>query len=114
MRAIYSEVVTLVRIFLVIPATNATSERTFSALRKIKTYLRSTMAQARHNHLMTLQVHKDRTNALGLTEMTNKFAAGNENVDVYLVNFKLFKIREGNVMLYNSSPEKTEYQFIYL
>ena len=38
MRVIYSEVVTLVRILLVLPATNATSERTFSALRRIKTY----------------------------------------------------------------------------
>jgi len=32
-RAIYSEIVTLVWILLVIPVTNATGERTFSALR---------------------------------------------------------------------------------
>ena len=40
MRAIYSEIVTLVTILLVIPATSATSERTISALRRVKTYLR--------------------------------------------------------------------------
>ena len=34
-------------ILLVIPATNATSERSFSALRRIKSYLRSTMTQDR-------------------------------------------------------------------
>ena len=33
-------------------ATNATSERSFSALRRIKSYLRSTMHQQRLNHLM--------------------------------------------------------------
>ena len=48
--AIYSEVVTLMRILLVIPAMNTTSERTFSALRRIKALLRSTMSQARLNH----------------------------------------------------------------
>ena len=42
---IYSEVVTLLKLILVTPATNATSERTFSAMRRIKTYLRSTMGQ---------------------------------------------------------------------
>ena len=49
MGAFYSEIVALVTILLVIPATNATSERTFSALRRVKTYLRSTMTQTRMN-----------------------------------------------------------------
>ena len=43
MRAINSEILTLVIILLVIPAANATSERTFSALRRVKTYLSSTL-----------------------------------------------------------------------
>ena len=45
----------LVMLLLVMPATNAQSERSFSALRRIKTYLRSTMAQQRLNNLMVLQ-----------------------------------------------------------
>ena len=44
---IYSEVVTLLKLILVSPATNATSEQTFSAMRRLKTYLKSTMGQAR-------------------------------------------------------------------
>ena len=78
MRAIYLEVVTVVRILLVIPATIATSERTFSALRRINTFLRSTVTQARLNQLMTLHVHKDKTDALDLTEIANEFASRNE------------------------------------
>ena len=62
MRAIYSEIVNLV----VIPATNATSEGTFSPLRRVKTYLRSTMTQTRMNNLITLHVHKESTDALDL------------------------------------------------
>ena len=41
------------------PASNATSERSFSALRRIKTYLRTTMSQERLNNLMILYVHRD-------------------------------------------------------
>jgi hypothetical protein len=40
-RSVLSEVVKLVRLILVMPATNATSERSFSALKRVKTYLRS-------------------------------------------------------------------------
>ena len=65
MRAIYSEIVTLVIILLVIRTATATRERTFSALRRVKTYLRS-MTQARMNNLITLHVHKERTDALDL------------------------------------------------
>ena len=50
MLAIFSEIVAVVIILLVIPATNATSERTFSALHRMKTYLRSTMTQTRRNN----------------------------------------------------------------
>ena len=37
--------------------TNAASEWSFSSLRRIKTYLRSTMTQSRLNSIMLLQVH---------------------------------------------------------
>lgn len=42
-----SEVCKLLKLLLVMPATNATSERSFSSLRRIKSYLRSTMNQER-------------------------------------------------------------------
>ena len=78
MRAIYSEIVTLVIILLVIPAANATSERTFSALRRVKTYLRSTVTQTRINNLITIHVQKERTDALDLKAIANEFTARNE------------------------------------
>ena len=48
-RSIYLETVLLVESILVMPASNATSERSFSALRRIKSYLRTTMMQERLN-----------------------------------------------------------------
>jgi hypothetical protein len=39
---VFSEVSRLIRLFLVIPATSATAERSFSTLRRLKTYMRST------------------------------------------------------------------------
>jgi hAT family C-terminal dimerisation region len=55
---VFSEVSRLIRLFLVIPATSATAERSFSAMRRLKTYLRSTMATERLNSVMVLHVHK--------------------------------------------------------
>ncbi len=40
------------------PATNSSSERSFNALRRVKTYLRGTMLQGRLNNLMVLHVHQ--------------------------------------------------------
>ena len=51
-RTLFSEVIKVLKLILVMPATNASSERSFSALRRIKTYLRNTMSQARLNHIM--------------------------------------------------------------
>ena len=60
------------------PATNAVSERSFSALKRVKTYLRST-TDCRLNHLTMLHVHKDRTDALSLVDLANDFAGEKEN-----------------------------------
>jgi hypothetical protein len=52
-----SEVLKLLKIFYTIPVTTSSAERTFSALRRLKTYLRSTMSQPRLNHMMLLYIH---------------------------------------------------------
>ena len=74
-----SQVSKLVNLLLVMPATNAESERSFSAVRRIKTYLRSTMSQQRLNHLMLLHVHKSYTDDLSLVDIANDFIADNEH-----------------------------------
>ena len=71
----YSQVVVLVTLILVMPATNATSERSFSALRHVKSYLRSTISQSRLNSLMVLHVHKEMTDTLNLIQVANDFVS---------------------------------------
>ena len=74
-----SEVCTLGKLLLVMPATNATSERSFSALKRVKTYLRSTTGDSRLNHLMVLHVHKDRTDNINLVDAANTFVGEKNN-----------------------------------
>lgn len=78
-KSLLSEVCTLTKLVLVMPATNAVSERSFSALRYVKTYLRSTMSQKRLNHLMILYIHKNLTDGLNLVQVANEFVSASEH-----------------------------------
>jgi len=42
-RELFSEVLTLLQLYYVLPASSATAERSFLSLRRLKTYLRTTM-----------------------------------------------------------------------
>ena len=55
------------------------SERSFSAIRHIKTYLHSTMSKQRLNHLMLLDVHKSHTDDLDLIDIVNDFIDGSDH-----------------------------------
>ena len=57
------------------PATNVTSGR-FSAPRRIKTYLKSTMLRERLNSLMNLAVHKVSTDRLNLLQVLSNLFLG--------------------------------------
>jgi len=76
--SLINNVVILVKLILVMPVTNATSERSFSYLRRLKSYLRSTMSQTRLNHLMLLHVHKKETDKIDLNISANNFISAVE------------------------------------
>ena len=76
-RLLFSELVNVLKLELVMSATNATSERSFSALRRLKTYLRSTMTQERLSHLMILHVHKETTDIMNLETVANESVVWN-------------------------------------
>ena len=60
MQSSMPEAFILLRLILIMPATNAVSERSASALRRVKNYLRSTMNRSRLNNLMVIHVHKEK------------------------------------------------------
>ena len=82
-RELYSEVVILIKIILVNPSTNSTSERSFSAMRRIKTYLRSSMSQSRLNAMMTLHVHKDRMDKISLQDVAKAFINSDHRKSIF-------------------------------
>lgn len=49
----------LVQVAITLPVSSSTCERSFSAMRRINTYLRSTMSQNRFNELGILNIEKD-------------------------------------------------------
>ena len=61
------------------PETNAASECSFSVMRRIKSYLRSSMTQRRLNHLMILNVYKEILDKMDLKDIANQFLQGNEH-----------------------------------
>ena len=58
--------------------TSATSERTFSVLRRLKNYLRSTMEQDRLNNCLLMHCNKSITDTLGNVKIAKRFACAND------------------------------------
>ena len=54
------------------PASNAVSERSFSAMPRLYTYLRTNMGNSRLNNMMLLHIHKNRLDNLSLLEVANE------------------------------------------
>ena len=68
-----SEVNKMLFLYLTAPMTSSTAERLFSSLRRLKTYLRSTMTQKKLNHIQLLHVHKQRTDEIDVHKIMQTF-----------------------------------------
>ena len=82
-RNLLSEVYKLLHICCTIPVTSATAERTFSALRRLKTFLRTTMTQMRLNHVAILHTHKEMTDEIDLDSIEREFVSANDRRKIY-------------------------------
>ena len=69
----YPNIHTLLKLLLVLPISTATSERTFSSLRILKTWLRSTMGQERLSGLALMYIHRNMTEALDNKDTLQKW-----------------------------------------
>ena len=74
-RNLIPNMVKLIELLLVNPATSCTPERSFSAARRMKTWLRSTMTNKRFNSLSILNIHKNLTDKLDLVDGGNEFVS---------------------------------------
>ena len=78
-RVLFDFVEVLMILLLVNPASSATEERSFSSLRRPKTYLRSTCGQQRLSNIAVGHVHKDVFDKLNVNDLINKFVMSKEN-----------------------------------
>ena len=73
--------------WVLIPITSATAERTFSALKRLFTYLRSTMTEKRLNNCLMLHVHKEFTDSLDLISVAKIFVSAYDERKKYFGNY---------------------------
>ncbi|CAF1930954.1 unnamed protein product [Rotaria magnacalcarata] len=78
-KSMFCEYTTLIRLYLTVPVTTATAERSFSAMNRIKTYLRSSMTQQRLNHVIIPHIHKERLDELDLNSICSTFISRNQS-----------------------------------
>jgi len=65
------------RIFFTMPVTMASAERSFSKLKLLKNYLRSTMSQERLNGLATLCIQKNLLDEIDIDIVVSDFISQN-------------------------------------
>ena len=63
----------LLKLIVVCPVTIADVERSFSSLRRLKTWLRSTMSQERLTHVALCSIHKERLKKIDIESCISKF-----------------------------------------
>jgi hypothetical protein len=73
----YPDVYAALRIILSLPATTAEAERSFSTMRRLKSWLRSTMTSERLSHLAILNVHAHRITTELIESVVSQMANGN-------------------------------------
>lgn len=78
-RSMFPQVERLLRLCLTSPASSCSAERSFSALRRLKTWLRSTMTQRRLNHVMICHVHRDLLMHLNCRDLARAFVNNNND-----------------------------------
>ena len=70
----FSNVFIALRIYLTMPITVASGERSFSKLKLMKTYMRSTVSQERLNSLSMLSIESEIAKAINFENILNDFA----------------------------------------
>ena len=74
-RKLIKNIIIIIRLVLTCGATTATPERSVSLLRRLKTWLRSTMTQKRLNSLSILQENPTIVDQMSLIDVANDFVA---------------------------------------
>ena len=80
MKAAFPTSLELLQIAMTISVSTAKCERCFSALKRIKTYLRNSMSEQRLSDLAVLSIERDFSDSLELDLVVNNFAHKNRRI----------------------------------
>jgi hypothetical protein len=72
-RMLFTQVEQLLRLLLVCPVSSCEAERSFSSLRRLKSWLRSTMSQQRLNSVAVCHTHQDYLDKMDLVNLAREF-----------------------------------------
>jgi hypothetical protein len=78
-KTLYFQVGCLLRLMSLHPVGTCSSERSFSSLRRLKTWLRSTMSQKRLNSVAICHVHRDKMDVLDVRKIAINFIRKHES-----------------------------------
>ncbi|GBN66997.1 repressor of the inhibitor of the protein kinase [Araneus ventricosus] len=81
-KTFFPNIYILLKLLAVVPVSVATVERSFSSLRRLKTYLRNTTSESRLNGLALLSIHRDIK--IRDEEVLDKFTSVPKNLDSVL------------------------------
>ena len=84
-----AELFKLLKIYLSIPISSATGERSFSCLKLIKTYLRNSMLQDRLSNLSTISLNNDIVEEITFEEVIKIFASAQNFYFKIIIKFVL-------------------------
>ena len=74
-RGLFSLIYILMKMFIVCPLSSCECERSFSALRRLKTWLRNTMTPQRLNYLAVCHVHKSILDEVDTVHLATNFVS---------------------------------------
>lgn len=79
----YPNILIAYRVMLTIPVSVASAERSFSKLKLIKSYMRSSMSEDRLNGLAMLSIERDMVGKLDYQSLMNDFAEKNARRSIF-------------------------------
>ena len=81
---VFPEILKLGVIGVTIPVSSAACERTFSCLRRLKTYLRNKMSDERLVHLAIINIERETAKSLDTSKIVDEFDAAHKNRRIIL------------------------------
>lgn len=82
LKAAFPNLIQLLQIALTISVSTAKCERTFSTLKRIKSYLRTTMSEERLNNMPILSIEHDLSKTINRKEIIRQFSQINRRINL--------------------------------